>query len=124
VKDDVKLVIAAAIFLTLVFGVVSLDLRPAFSGGAPRVATLRAWEQAPAAGEDPVAVAQFMFGPYALAFEVLSVVLLVALIGALFIAKPEPPEALPTPAPAPEAVPGRAAAPRAAGNLATEEERA
>jgi hypothetical protein len=40
-------------------------------------------------GEDPRGIASFMFGPYALPLQVLSAALLVALVGALVLAKPE-----------------------------------
>jgi NADH:ubiquinone oxidoreductase subunit 6 (subunit J) len=90
VKNDVKAFLAGAIFLTLVFSVVAVDLRPAFSGqGGPQVQTFTPWEGDPSAPENPRGIAEFMFGAYALPFEVLSVVLLVALVGALVLAKPE-----------------------------------
>ena len=89
-KNDVKAFLAAAIFLTLVFSVVAIDLRPALSGqGSPTVNTFAPWQGDASQPENPRGVAEFMFGAYALPFEVLSVVLLVALVGALVLAKPE-----------------------------------
>jgi NADH:ubiquinone oxidoreductase subunit 6 (subunit J) len=94
VKNDVKAFLAAAIFLTLVFSVVAVDLRPALSGqGQPTVNTFAPWQGEASNPENPRGIAEFMFGPYALPFEVLSVVLLVALVGALVLAKPEHTEA-------------------------------
>lgn len=89
-KNDVKAFLAGAIFLTLVFSVVAVDLRPAFSGGNPTVQTFRPWEGAAEGPENTRGIAEFMFGAYALPFEILSAVLLVALVAALVLAKPEP----------------------------------
>ena len=88
-KNDVKALVAAAIFLTLMFSVVSIDLRPVGQGDAPRVQTFPPWQAGADTPEDPKAVANFMFGAYALPLQVLSLVLLVALVGALFLAKPD-----------------------------------
>lgn len=76
-KDDVKLVLAAGLFITLLFSVMpGLQVIPAFNQGAT-------------SPEDPVAMAKFMFGPFALPLIVLSTALLVALVGALVLAKPD-----------------------------------
>lgn len=89
-KNDVKALVSAALFLLLLFSVVSLDLRPVLQGGAPRVQqNFPAWGGAAQSPDNPSEVAGFIFGPYALPFEVLSVVLLVALVAALALAKPD-----------------------------------
>lgn len=89
-KNDVKALVSAALFMLLLFSVVTLDLRPAFQGGAPRVQqNFPGWGKGATAPEDPTGVAQFMFGAYAMPLILLSVVLLVALVGALVLAKPD-----------------------------------
>lgn len=76
-KDDVKLVLAAGIFITLLFSVMpGLQVIPAFQGDADRP-------------EDTTAVARFLFGPFAVPLIILSTALLVALVGALVLAKPD-----------------------------------
>lgn len=79
-KDDVKFVLAAGLFITLLFSVMpGLQVIPRFQAGAT-------------APEDPAAMAQFLFGPFAVPLIVLSTALLVALVAALVLAKPTPEE--------------------------------
>jgi hypothetical protein len=114
VKNDIKAFLAGAIFLTLLFSVVAIDLRPLSAGGPPRLQTFAPWEGDATAPENARGVAEFMFGPYALPLQILSAALLVALVGAIALAKPalagedEPPAvALPVPEPAPPTAPPR-----------------
>lgn len=88
-KDDVKAVVSAALFLALAVGVVGLDLRPLAEGGAPRLVVPPALAQGPEGREDARAIAGFVFGPFALPLIVLSAALLVALVGAIVLARPE-----------------------------------
>lgn len=88
-RMDLTAVAAAGLFIMLFSSIVSIDPRPAFQGEAPRVQVFRGWDAAPEGQEEPVEVARFMFGPYAVPLIVLSTVLLVALVAALFLAKPE-----------------------------------
>jgi NADH:ubiquinone oxidoreductase subunit 6 (subunit J) len=86
--DELKWIVAAAIFATLLFSLIAYSGPSIFQGGAPQL-RYEAWGQAPATGENPHAVSDFMFGAYAFPLEVLSLVLLVALVGAVVLAKPE-----------------------------------
>lgn len=76
-KDDVKFVLAAGLFITLMFSIMpGLQVVPRLQAGATTA-------------EDPRAMAEFMFGPYAVPLIVLSAALLVALVAALALAKPD-----------------------------------
>ena len=76
-NNDVKFVLAAGLFITMFFSVMpGLQVLPGFQQSAP-------------AAEDPVGVARFMFGPFAVPLILLSTVLLVALVGALVLARPD-----------------------------------
>lgn len=78
-KNDLKALIAVAVGLTMAFAA----LRP---GTAPA-----GWTDAGANGQESVpGVAGFIFGSYVLPFEILSVLLLVALVGAIMLAAKEP----------------------------------
>ncbi|MCA1812614.1 MAG: NADH-quinone oxidoreductase subunit J [Halobacteriales archaeon] len=97
-KNDVKALVAAAIFLTLMFSAVSFDLRAIGAGGSVmRVFGCGAqsqrgcWEGAPQGGEDMAGVANVLFRDDVLPFEILSLVLLVALVAAIFMARLESP---------------------------------
>ena len=75
-KNDVKAVLAAGLFITLAFAIMpGLVVLPRFTGDA-------------GSAEDTTGVARFLFGPYALPLIVLSTALLVALVAAIFLAKP------------------------------------
>jgi NADH:ubiquinone oxidoreductase subunit 6 (subunit J) len=84
--NDVKGLVSAALFLVLVFS--AIDLTQVSRGGGVRINN--GWDAAPTGAENPVGVANFVFGPYALPLIVLSIALLVALVGALVLAKPDP----------------------------------
>jgi NADH:ubiquinone oxidoreductase subunit 6 (subunit J) len=93
VKNDIKALVCVALFLMLVLNsVVFLNLAPTFRGENPTVATYPPWEGAGQGAENPEGVAKFLFGPFALPLIVLSTALLVALVGALALAKPDPEE--------------------------------
>jgi NADH:ubiquinone oxidoreductase subunit 6 (subunit J) len=78
VKDDVKFVLVVGLFITLAFSVMpGLQVLPRFQGQAT-------------GAEDATAIAQFLFGPFALPLIILSTALLVALVAALVLAKPDP----------------------------------
>lgn len=94
-KNDVKAVLVAALFVMLAFGAVSFNA----SGNGPLVHVQGCddpqapgcWMNGPTGGDAIDGVAAFLFGPDALPFEVLSLVLLVALVGALAMARLERP---------------------------------
>jgi NADH:ubiquinone oxidoreductase subunit 6 (subunit J) len=96
--NDVKALVSAAIFLTLLFSVVTLDLRALPEGGqVARVygcgqgSGAGCWSNAPQGGEDMAGVAQVLFNADVVPFEILSLVLLVALVAAIFMARLERP---------------------------------
>jgi len=93
VKNDVKAVFAFALFVVLVLiGGLNLNLG-GLRTGQPVVQPIPAWSGEPTTPENPTSVARFMFGPYALPLEVLSIALFVALVAAILLAKPDPPGA-------------------------------
>lgn len=95
-KEDLKWLMAAAVFLTLMFSAFHFTLGQGgasvvVQGCAPGQPPGGCWQQAPQGGESLQSVARFIFGAYALPFEVLSLVLLVALVGAVYLARLERP---------------------------------
>jgi len=69
-----------------------LKLALAFAGGtalATALSLVEAWWARPGGGDDFPRLGGALFGPYLLAFELLSLLLLVALIGAVMLARRE-----------------------------------
>ena len=88
IKADVKALIAAALAITMFLAVV----RGALPGcNAGKESFLPCWTTAAPVGQESAnGVADFVFGNYVLPFEILSVLLLVALVAAIFLAQKEP----------------------------------
>jgi NADH:ubiquinone oxidoreductase subunit 6 (subunit J) len=88
-RDILLTVVTVGLFISMFYSVFAINLPALWQGGAPVRQYFPGWDNAPTGPEDPRQVANYMFGDYALALEILSVVLLVALVGALVLAKPE-----------------------------------
>lgn len=75
-KEDVKALLAGALGITMLFAIAREAI--------PR------WSRTGPTGEESMPeIASFLFGPYVLPFELLSVVLLVALVAAILLAQKE-----------------------------------
>lgn len=92
-NNDVKAILAAGLFIMLGIGALqpSFATRSVSPPGCVPASAPGCWGNAPQGGDAINGVAAFIFGPYALPFEVLSLVLLVALVGALAMARLERP---------------------------------
>lgn len=92
-KEDLKMLAVGLIFVLVFLSVVNVNLISLFQGDPDWISVCRVcpphWTTGTAGAEDMGELAADIFGPYVLPFEVLSVVLLVALIGAIVIAKKE-----------------------------------
>ncbi|MBI4393682.1 MAG: NADH-quinone oxidoreductase subunit J [Euryarchaeota archaeon] len=92
-KEDLKTLAVGLVFVLVFLSVVNINL-VAFSQGKPDwVSVCKAcpshWTSGTGGMEDMGLLAADIFGKYVLPFEVLSIVLLVALIGAIVIARKE-----------------------------------
>ena len=79
-REDLKWVMALVLAFMLILAV------------APGFKVAPGFERSPAGTEDLQAIAAFIFGDYALPFEVLSLILLVALVAAIYMARLERPD--------------------------------
>jgi NADH:ubiquinone oxidoreductase subunit 6 (subunit J) len=92
-KEDLKTLAVGLVFVLVFLSVVNINLVAFSQGKSDWVTVCKAcpthWTSGTTGMEDMDVLAADIFGPYVLPFEVLSIVLLVALIGAIVIARKE-----------------------------------